>query len=111
MSLKKYNKSHVSWKVNTDGWKDYLKAMDLEVGKHYPFLGCFITSDKGFGEGGVIISDGFFVNAPASFIDDIRAIREDPESIALINEGKETFRVEHYESKKFKKTCAEIILD
>lgn len=111
MSLSKFNKTTVTWSKSTEGWKDYKKASDLEEGKHYPFYGCFVTPDRGYGEGGVIISDGYFINTPASFIDDIKAIRSDEDSVNLINEGKETFRVEHYESSKFKKMCTRIILD
>lgn len=111
MSLKKFNRSHVTWAKNTEGWDTYKKCKDLEEGKHYPIYGCFISQDNGFGEGGVIICDGFFLNTPKDFVQDIKAIREDQEVINIINEGKETFRVEKFYSKKFKKDGYRIVLD
>ena len=114
MSLAKHNKSNIKWNIETKDF-EYKKAMDLKVGKEYPFYGCFITSDKGYGEGAVIITDEFFVNAPGSFVDNIREIIADPESVDAINEHTEKFKVEHYETDKGckkgqTKTCARIVL-
>lgn len=111
MSLSNFNRSHVAWTKNTEGWKDYKKCRELEEGKHYPFYGCFVTPDNGYGEGGVIISDGFFVNAPKDFVQDIKAIRENPKAVEAINEGKETFRIEKFYAKKYKRDGYRIVLD
>lgn len=105
MALSKHNKSIIKWSVDTDKDTPFVKANQLELGKEFPFLGCFITPDnKGFGEGGVIISeiDGVVtcVNTPASFIDTIREIRADQMDIEEINKGTCKFYVSSYKNKR-----------
>lgn len=101
MSLAKFNKNtRVDFGVETKEW-EFKKALEMDDGE-YPFWGCFITKDNGYGEGVVIISDGYLVNAPASFIDTAREILTNEEAIELIKEHNEIFTVEHYKSTKFK---------
>lgn len=109
----KINRSVVNWDVATDG-AVFIKAADLEVGKEYPFFGCWVTPDRGYGEGGVIISQKddkiVLVNTPASFVGSIKLIRNDEESINQIRDKKLNFKVTTYNSKKFKKQCFDIKL-
>ena len=105
MALSKHNKNIIKWSVDTDKDTPFKKANQLELGKEYPFLGCFITPDKmGYGEGGVIISkiDGVVtnINTPESFIDTIREIRNDKMDIDQINEGNCKFYVSSYKNKR-----------
>lgn len=102
MSLAKYNKNNggIDWNISTEGWK-FQKALEMEDGE-YPFLGGFTTKDNGYGEGVVIISDGYLVNAPASFLDTFKEVIADQEAVDLIKEGNEVFVIEHYKSKKYK---------
>lgn len=109
MSLAKHNRGQrVDWQIETKEYP-YKKCADLELNKDYPFLGCFITGDHGFGEGAVIISDGVLYNAPASFIDECKEIMQDAESVEAIKAGKEVFHLEERVSKKNKKTYRVIV--
>lgn len=101
MSLAKYNKNNrVDFGVDTKDW-EFKKALEMYDGE-YPFRGCFITKDNGYGEGVVIISDGYLVNAPTSFLDTAKELLADEEVINLIKKGDEVFTLEHYESTKYK---------
>ena len=101
MSLSKFNKNvGIDWGIKTDDL-EFKKALDMKDGE-YPFLGGWISPDNGYGEGAVIITDGYLVNAPSGFVDVLKEIRNDPEAVELIKEGNEIFCVEHYESKKYK---------
>jgi len=118
MSLAKFNKfTGVDFGIDTKGWK-WKKSLEMEDGE-YPFLGCFITKDTGFGEGVAIISDGYLVNGPASFVGTAKELLSDPEAVETIKEGNEIFVISHYESKKYKekvdgkmvpKRCVDITL-
>lgn len=111
MSLSKLNKGQkVDWSINTEGWS-FKKAADLELNKDYAIKGCFVTPDKGYGEGAVIISDNVLINAPASFLDTCKEILADQESIDAIKEGNETFHLEERTSRKFKRTYRVVILN
>lgn len=110
-SLSKHNDSkNINWGVNTEGWK-FVKCIDLDEGKKYAFKGCFVTQDKkGYGEGAVIISDGFLVNCPAYFVDTIKKIVEDPESIEDIKNGLAEFSFVKQKAERFGTYYAKITL-
>lgn len=109
MSLAKFNKSTINWNIDTKDWK-FKKAMELDKNTEYALKGIFFTPDNGYGEGVVIISDGFLVNCPKGFEEQARAIVADPDSVEAIKAGTEKFKVSTYVSKKFKKECADIVL-
>lgn len=109
--LSKFNlKRTVDWGVNTEGYV-FKKASDLKLDTHYAVKGLYISADNGFGEGAVIITDGFMVNCPQRMVETFKKILEDEESIAQIKAGKETFHVETYFNKKQKKELFDIVFD
>lgn len=101
MSLSKYNKNlGIDWGIDTKDW-EYKKGLEMEDGT-YPFLGCWIAKDTGYGEGAVIITDGYLVNAPSGLVETLKDLRADEEAVELIKEGNEKFKLEHYKSDKYK---------
>lgn len=104
MGISKFNKgSKIDWKVNTEGW-DFKKLSELVAGQEYPLKGCFTTPDTGYGVGAVLISDGFLVNIPARYVEDVKAIMSDAETIECIIAGKCAFKYDTFISEKYKRT-------
>lgn len=109
--LSKYNsKRSVDWGVDTTGYV-FKKAADLKKDIKYPVRGLYISSDNGFGEGAVIITDGFMVNCPQRMVETFKKILDDAEAVEDIKAGKETFHVETYYNKKQKKDLFDIVFD
>lgn len=109
--LSKFNtKKSVDWGVNTEGYV-FKKASDLKLETKYSVKGLYISSDNGFGEGAVIITDGFMVNCPQRMVETFKKILNDPEAVEEIKAGKETFHVETYYNKKQKKDLFDIVFD
>lgn len=107
---KKNDAKKINWGVDTKDFK-FVKALDLVEGQKYPFKGCFVTDDKkGYGESGVIISDGILVNVPEYFIDKIKDICLDPECIEDIKAGVAEFAITKAKSKKYGTDYAQITL-
>lgn len=104
MSIRNYNSnSGVKWNINSEGF-DFVKLRDLEEGMDYPLYGCFISKDHGYGEGAVLISDGFNVNVPERYVDTVKSIMSDAEAISEINSGKAIFRFRTFTSQKYHRT-------
>ncbi len=108
MGFSKFNKGTIDWEVDTKDWP-YKKCSDLKVDTLYPFKGCFITADNGYGKGAVIISDGILVNVPQHFVDTARDIMADEEAVAQIKAGHAGFKLGTYENKQ-KKVCYRVTL-
>ena len=109
--LSKFNsKKSVDWGVNTEGYV-FKKASDLKLDTHYSVKGLYISADNGFGEGAVIITDGFMVNCPQRMVETFKKILDDAEAVEQIKAGKETFHVETYFNKKQKKELFDIVFD
>lgn len=108
MGFSKFNKGTIDWGIDTKDWK-YKKCADLKLDTTYAFKGCFITADNGYGKGAVIISDGILVNAPQYFVDTVREIIADADSLEQIKSGHAGFKLSTYENKQ-KKLCFRIIL-
>ena len=109
--LSKFNsQKSVDWGVNTEGYV-FKKAADLKLETHYSVKGLYISADNGFGEGAVIITDGFMVNCPQRMVDKFKQIMGDPEAVESIKAGKETFHVETYYNKRQKKDLFDIVFD
>lgn len=109
--LSKFNsKKSVDWGVNTEGYV-FKKTSELKLNTSYAFKGCYVSADNGFGEGAVIITDGFFVNCPQRMVKTIKEILDDAEAVEEIKAGKETFHVETYFNKKQKKELFDIVFD
>lgn len=98
---KKFNS--VDWNVNTDGW-EFKKAKECAIDTQIPIHGCFITPDKGYGEGAVIIAEGYLINLPARYVDTVKDILSDEESIADIKSGNFGIVISTFTSKQYKKT-------
>lgn len=111
MSILKHNSNNgVKWNVNSDGFY-FVKLRELEEGVDYPLYGCFISKDHGYGEGAVLISDGYNVNIPERYVDTVKDIMADPEAIAEINSGKAWFRFRTFTSEKYHRTGYRIEFD
>ena len=103
MSITKHNRTNnVTWKVNNDGF-DYIKLRELSEGEEYPLLGCFISKDHGYGEGAVLITQGYNVNIPQKYVETVQDIMNDPEAIDEINSGRTTFSYVTFTSKKYRR--------
>lgn len=104
MGISKLNKGgSVDWGIETKEFP-FKKCSEMELEKEFPLKGCFITPDKGFGQGAVLISDGFLLNAPASALDDVKTILSDDEIVESIKAGKCAFKVRSFVSKTYKRT-------
>lgn len=111
MSLQKFNAIRkINWNVNTDGW-NYIKLKELEENKDYPLKGMFISGDNGYGEGAVLISDGMLVNIPQKYVQTLKDIMSDQESIDEINAGGSSFRYHTYISKKYGRPAYEVVFN
>ena len=104
MGIAKFNRNRsVTWDIDTEGF-EYCKLSALKPDVVYPLYGMFISKDNGYGEGAVLISKSFFVNIPERYVDDIRAIMADSETVADINAGKCGFKYSEFTSKKHHRT-------
>ena len=104
MGISKFNKGNkIDWGIDTKSLP-FKKTSEVELDKTYDLKGCFITPDKGFGKGAVLISDGFLLNIPARYVDDINNIVADAEVVEDIKAGKCGFIVTSFISEKFKRT-------
>lgn len=100
MGIEKFNRSKTTWTIDTEGFK-FVKLKDLKEGEHYPLRGMFISSDNGYGEGAVLITDTCYVNIPASNVDLVKKILDDPESIEQMNTEHAEFSYSVFRSEKY----------
>ena len=103
----KHNKGAIDWGVNTEGYSYISRA---EAYKEKPeavhtVKGLYINTKGNFGDHPVAICDGYFIDLPENLLDDVKAILKDEEDINNIKAGKVGFKIEEYQSEKFKKTC------
>ena len=104
MGISKFNKGNkINWGIDTKSLP-FKKTSEVELNKIYDLKGCFITPDRGFGKGAVLISDGFLLNIPARYVDCINNIVADAETVEDIKAGKCGFIVTSFISEKFKRT-------
>ena len=104
MGISKFNKGNkIDWGIDTKSMP-FKKTSEVELNKIHDLKGCFITPDRGFGEGAVLISDGFLLNIPARYLDNIKHILSYTETVEEIKSGKCGFVVTSFISKKFKRT-------
>ena len=104
MGISKFNKGNkIDWGIDTKSLP-FKKTSEVELNKMYDLKGCFITPDRGYGKGAVLISDGFLLNIPARYVDDINNIIADAETVENIKAGKCGFIVTSFISEKFKRT-------
>lgn len=102
MGIADYNVSKVNWKVDNKDFA-YIKLNELVEGREYPFLGCFISKDNGYGEGAVIITADYNVNVPSRYVDLFRRLMMDPKVVKQANEGKAAFKYEKFYSEKYRR--------
>ena len=104
MGISKFNKGNkIDWGIDTKSLP-FKKTSEVELNKTYNLKGCFITSDRGFGGGAVLITEDFLLNIPGRYIDNINNIMSDPETVEDIKAGKCGFIVTSFISEKFKRT-------
>lgn len=96
------NRNIINWEIDTKGLT-FVKANELPLNVEFPFLGCWVSPDNGYGEGGVIISeiDGEkkLVNAPKSFVGSIKLLRQTEAYVEQIKTRKLNFKVETFDTK------------
>ena len=104
MGISKFNKGNkIDWGIDTKSLP-FKKTSEVELNKTYDLKGCFITFDRGFGDGAVLITDDFLLNIPGRYVDNINNIMSDPETVEDIKAGKCGFIVTSFISEKFKRT-------
>ena len=109
MGLSKFNKAvNHKWSINTDGF-EYKKPAEMPLDTQITLKGCFITPDKGYGKGGVFITDKEYLNLPQRYTEVVEDILKDDESISQIESGHAAFTVSTYLNKQ-KKLCYSISL-
>ena len=103
MGISNFNKSNkIDWGIDTKSLP-FKKTSEVELNKIYDLKGCFITPDKGFGKGAVLISDGFLLNISNRYVDEINGIVADSKVVEDIKAGKCGFIVTSFISEKFKR--------
>lgn len=104
MGISKFNASKsIEWGIDTKSLP-FKKTSQVQLNTEYNLKGFFVTPDNGYGEGVVLISDEFLLNAPTRLIDTIKEMQKDEEVVAAIKAGKCAFKVYTFESKQFKRT-------
>ena len=103
----KHNKGGIDWNVDTTDFNfisraDAFKAKPDQI---HTLKGLYINTKGNFGDHPVAICDGYFIDLPENILDDVKEILHSEEDIEEIKAGKVGFRVEEYQSEKFKKTC------
>lgn len=96
--------------IDTTGF-EYKKLSELETGTIYPLRGIYINKKSKFGDSPVLITDTFFVNAPAYMLDTCNEILSDEGCISEINSGGVGFHTYSYHNEKFNKDCFGIEFD
>lgn len=99
MGVSKYNVGRKFAVDNSDF--PYIKLRELVEGRVYPVFGYYISKDKGYGEGAVLITADYNVNIPPRYIKTFREWDFDPEIINLINDGKVGFSYTKGYSEKY----------
>lgn len=111
MGISKFNsRKGKIWNVDNSEFS-YIKLRDLVEGKKYPFLGCFISSDNGYGEGAVLITADYNVNVPSRYVPVFRAMMDDNETIEQANNGEAYFYYVTFYSEKYKRPGYELIFE
>lgn len=103
----KHNKGSIDWGVDTNGFtftsrQEAYKAKPEAI---HTVKGLYINTKGNFGDHPVAICDGYFVDLPENLLEDVKEILKSEEDISEIKAGKVGFKVEEYQSEKFKKTC------
>ena len=62
----------------------------------------FYINDKGyFGDSAVLMTDEYYINLPQHFVDTVKGIEQDPQAVAMINQGNVKAEFYSYETKKY----------
>lgn len=110
MALSRHNTNIINWGIDTKDYP-YVKLSELEEGKSYPLLGCYITADNGYGEGAVFITDGRLINVPQRYTDLVKEIRASEEDVQQIKDGKAAFKYSTFQPKNHKNKGYSITLE
>ena len=103
----RHNKGGIDWNVNTKGFEfvQRAKAYKENADAVHTVKGLYINTKGIYGDHPVAICDGYLIDLPENILDDVKEIFKSEEDIQTIKEGKVGFRIEEYQSEKFKKTC------
>lgn len=106
MGISKFNKSsgkNIDWGFDSKEL-GYKKTSEVELEKLYDLKGFFITPDRGYGKGAVLITPDFNLNIPSRYVEDLAAMSADEETVEQIKNGKAGFYVRTFVSKNFNRT-------
>ena len=104
MGITNFNRgSKIDWGFKTEGL-EFKKLSEIEVEKVYTLKGCFITPDNGYGLGAVLIIEDALINIPQRYVDDVKGIMADEETVDDIKAGKCGFKYTTFISEKHKRT-------
>lgn len=111
MAITKFNHGNViDWGINTEGFP-FKKLKDLPEGTTFRLRGCFVSPDNGYGPGAVLITDTENINIPQRYVDTINDIRNDPEAVQEIKDGKAGFHYVTFKSRNNGGTGYNVIFD
>lgn len=107
MALSKFNKKNgVHFTIETEGMEAHKAAEVMAEIGNAPLImrAIFINKDNGLGESVSVVTTNSIIYFGKSMVETAREIREDPEAVKELNEKGAYFRIESFESKKFKRT-------
>lgn len=102
----KYGKSSVHFTFDATGLP-YKSLADLyrdNGEKHvYPIRAIYINTKGRYGDQALLACDEYIVNLPQHLLSTCNQMREDPEAVDLINQGKAGFTIYPYDGKSGRK--------
>ena len=103
----RHNKGGIDWGVNTEGFTFISRATAYEENADsvHTLKGLYINTKGNFGDHPVAICDGYMMDLPENLLEDVKEILKNEAEIEEIKSGVVGFKVEEYQSEKFKKTC------
>ena len=63
--------------------------------------GFYINFKSYYGPSVVLVTDDYYINLPQHFVETVKGIEQDPQAVALINQGKVKAEFYSYETKKY----------
>ena len=100
--MSKYKKRKIEWGVNTEGF-EYRKPSEMPQNKTILLRGCFITPDRGYGKGAVLITDKDLLSIPERYVGMVSDFLNDEETISAIKAGKVGFIITEFVSETHKR--------
>lgn len=82
---------------------EYFKIEELlQKGiKEVVVRGFYINTKSYFGDSAVLMTDDYYINLPQHFVETVKGIEQDPQAVAMINQGNVKAEFYSYETKKY----------